>query len=148
MSDRTDDWKEKRMAKDGFLVIDSDMPVMEPPDLRERYIDAEFRPYAPHGVTSANVRDLRLAFTGDRLYESRYLGLQGHNYERNQKLYADHARRGWTSECQLEAMDIEGIDVAVLFPSRGLHALDDPRREPRFAAAIARAYNDWMYDFC
>jgi len=29
-----------------------------------------------------------------------------------------------------------------------LHALDNPQREPLFAAAIARAYNDWMYDFC
>jgi predicted TIM-barrel fold metal-dependent hydrolase len=45
-------------------------------------------------------------------------------------------------------MDIEGIDVAVLFPSRGLHALDEPTREPRFAAAVARAYNDWMFDLC
>jgi uncharacterized protein len=26
--------------------------------------------------------------------------------------------------------------------------LTHPDREPRFAAAIARAYNDWMFDFC
>jgi predicted TIM-barrel fold metal-dependent hydrolase len=45
-------------------------------------------------------------------------------------------------------MDREGVDVAVLFPSRGLSALTHPDRVPRFAAAIARAYNDWMADFC
>jgi len=45
-------------------------------------------------------------------------------------------------------MDVEGIDVAVLFPSRGLGVLTYSDMDPRFAAAIARAYNDWMFDFC
>jgi len=49
---------------------------------------------------------------------------------------------------QLEAMDTEGIDVAVIYPSRGLFALTIPDMEPRFAAAMARAYNNWLYDFC
>ena len=45
-------------------------------------------------------------------------------------------------------MDIEGIDVAVLYPTRALQVLSEPRMEPKFAAALARAYNDWLYDFC
>ena len=44
----------------------------------------------------------------------------------------------------------------MLFPSRGLFvlALDSSEQigadglEPEFAAAIARAYNDWLHDFC
>ena len=36
-------------------------------------------------------------------------------------------------------MDEEGIDVAVLYPSRGLFALTVPDLDPRLAAAIARA---------
>ncbi len=32
------------MAKNGFKVFDSDMHIMEPPDLWERYIAPEFRP--------------------------------------------------------------------------------------------------------
>ena len=50
-------------------------------------------------------------------------------------------------------MDLEGIDVAVLFPSRGLFVLgfeigSGPGHiRPDHAAAIARAYNDWLYDF-
>ena len=43
---------------------------------------------------------------------------------------------------------MEGLDIAVLFPTRGLHTLAEPFMDPPFAAAIARAYNDWMYDFC
>src|SRR5205085_5869398 len=65
-------------------------------------------------------------------------------------------RRGWDALSQLEAMDREGLDRAVLFPSRGLFVLglDSPQvvgtdgLEPEFAAAIARAYNDWLHDFC
>jgi uncharacterized protein len=43
-------------------------------------------------------------------------------------------------------MDAEGIDVAVLYPTIGLYfwALEDPAA----AAALARAYNDWLAEFC
>ena len=138
------------MAKNGFRVLDSDMHIMEPPDLWKRYIAPEFRYIAPQGRTSDNIRDLGLIFPDGEPRGRTLTGdpHMGHNYERNQKLYQDHARRGWGPDVQLEAMDVEGIDIALLFPSRGLNALTHPNREPRFAAAIARAYNDWMFDFC
>jgi predicted TIM-barrel fold metal-dependent hydrolase len=121
---------------------------MEPPDLWQRYIDPRFREMAPEGVTSRNVQDLRTTFPG--LFKAIGPGniTGGQNYQRNQALYADHAARGWTADCQLEAMDVEGIDVAVLFPSRGLSVLTFEDMDPPFAAAVARAYNDWMADFC
>src|SRR5215470_12893750 len=50
------------MAKNGFKVFDSDMHIMEPVDLWERYIAPEFRSEAPRGRTSENVRDLGLIF--------------------------------------------------------------------------------------
>jgi hypothetical protein len=49
---------------------------------------------------------------------------------------------------QLEALEEEGIDVATLYPTRGLHTLAEPNMDPPLAAALARAYNDWLYDFC
>src|SRR5712691_10472566 len=126
------------------------MHIMEPPDLWERYIAPEFRSIAPRGVTSENVRDLRIVFPADTSDARTTDGAmqRGHNYQRNQELYRDHATRGWTGEVQLEAMDVEGLDAAVMFPSRGLNVLIHPERDARFAAAIARAYNDWLYDFC
>jgi len=138
------------MANNGFKVFDSDMHIMEPPDLWERYIADEFRSMAPRGTTSDNVRDLGLVFP-DGEPNGRTIARipqRGRNYERNQDLYRDHARRGWAPDVQLEAMDVEGIDVAVLFPTRGLSVLTRPDMDSRFAAAIARAYNDWLYDFC
>jgi uncharacterized protein len=138
------------MANGGFKVFDSDMHIMEPPDLWERYIDAEFRERAPRGRTSENVRDLGMIFPNVPAQTRRTNGTphRGRNYNKNQDIYRDHAARGWTGEVQLEAMNTEGIDMAVLFPTRGLGILTYPDQEPRFAAAMARAYNDWLHDFC
>jgi len=146
------------MAKQGFKVFDSDMHIMEPPDIWVRYIDDEFKSIAPRGITSANVRDLRIWFPEDEPAPTATprpgptsapsLNQSGRNFDRNQTLYRDHAQRGWGPDCQLEAMEIEGIDTAVLFPTRGLLPLTRPNMNPRFAAAIARAYNDWLGEFC
>jgi len=47
-------------------------------------------------------------------------------------------------ETWIKALDKEGIDVAVLYPTAalGIGAV----REPDFAAALCRAYNDFVYD--
>ncbi len=140
------------MAKQGFKILDSDMHVMEPPNLWERYIDSKYKSRAPRGVTSENVRDLRMVYPDGREWARkttrRNRSDRGHNFERNQEVYRAYAERGWTAEVQLEAMDIEGIDVAVLYPTRGLRALVVDDMEAGFAAAIARAYNNWLADFC
>jgi uncharacterized protein len=140
------------MSKRGFKILDSDMHVMEPPDLWERYIDRKYKAKAPRGVTSANVRDLRMVYPDGREWARKTTrqnhSARGRNFERNQEMYRSYAERGWSAALQLEAMDIEGIDIAVLYPTRGLRALVAPDLEPDFAAAIARAYNDWLYDFC
>ncbi len=53
------------MAKDGFRVFDSDMHVIEPPDLWQRYMDTSLRDQAPVGLTEWPM-DLRIRL-GDRL---------------------------------------------------------------------------------
>jgi hypothetical protein len=54
------------MAKAGFKVFDSDMHVMEPPDLWQRYIEPEFKEFAPIGLTSDNLRELRMVHPDGR----------------------------------------------------------------------------------
>jgi predicted TIM-barrel fold metal-dependent hydrolase len=141
------------MTKSGMKVLDSDMHLMEPVDLWDRYLDAKYKADAPRGLTSENVRDLRMAHPDGRLWgvttpRDRVSLNRGHNFQKNQGIYRDHSARNWTAEVQLEAMDIEGIDVAVLYPTRGLNVLSEPHMEPNFAGALARAYNNWLYDFC
>jgi len=143
------------MAKAGFKVFDSDMHVMEPPDLWQRYIEPEFKEFAPIGLTSDNLRELRMVHPDGRPWghnpsrdNTRRPPDGGKNFERTQSVYRHYADHGWSAKMQLDAMDVEGVDVAVLYPTRGLIALAEPNMEPRLAAAIARAYNNWLYEFC
>ena len=87
------------MAKHGFKVFDSDMHIMEPPDLWERYIAREFKSEAPRGRTSDNVRDLGLIFPGGEGNVNRTAATphRGHNFEKNQRIYRDHSERGCRS---------------------------------------------------
>jgi predicted TIM-barrel fold metal-dependent hydrolase len=140
------------MAHGTFKVLDSDIHIIEPPDLWSRYIDPAFRDRAPVGLTE-DAGDLRLAHDGKpwgrvAVDADRSRRRHGKNHARNEARWAPFAERGWTSKIQLEAMDTEGIDVAVVYPSRGLFALTIPDMDPPLAAAMARAYNDWLHEFC
>ena len=141
------------MPKNGFKVLDSDMHILEPPDLWQRFIDSKFKDYAPRGTTD-HVRDLRLVGPDGRAWgrpvdpPPETIPPPGHIFERNQKLFKPHMEQGWSPQVQLDAMDEEGIDLAVLYPSRGLNVLSIPAMDPEFAAALARAYNNWLYEFC
>ncbi len=55
--------------------------------------------------------------------------------------------RGYDAESQVMGMAMEGIDIAVLFPTAGLSFLARDNMDPQFSAAICRAYNDWIHDF-
>jgi len=56
--------------------------------------------------------------------------------------------RGFDPDSTLTAMDIEGVDVAVMYGTRGRQILMHDDLEPDYAAALARAYNNWAYDYC
>src|SRR6059036_4357020 len=51
------------MAHQNFKVLDSDIHIIEPPDLWHRYADPAFRDRVPHGLTE-DAGDLRLALDG------------------------------------------------------------------------------------
>ncbi|MBM4405771.1 MAG: amidohydrolase [Chloroflexi bacterium] len=146
--------------KSGFKIIDSDMHIFEPADLWQRYIAPEFKHAAPVGLAEFR-RDMRVRVKSRVMLRSgrvrpqpkpeRRYGWRKHQDE----AYASSEARHWDPTSQKEAMDKEGLDLAILFPTRGLFVLgvDTPEHEgidgiePDFAAAIARAYNDWMRDF-
>lgn len=137
------------MAKNGFKVMDSDMHVMEPPDLWQRYIDRAFAGRAPVGLTR-EFRDLGVQVDGKILPIPRRPdnpALAKYRQQTFREKYSDVGERNFDGISQVWAMDKEGIDVALLFPTRGLFVLGIDGLDPDFAAAIARAYNDWLYDF-
>jgi predicted TIM-barrel fold metal-dependent hydrolase len=148
------------VGKNGLRIADSDLHVMEPADLWQRYIDPAWKHAAPVGLTELR-RDMRVKVKSHVMLRigpvrpMREAPRVIWNTDQERLLERAEAR-GWDSASQLEAMDAEGLDLAVLFPSRGLFVLglDSPQMmgadglEGELAAAIARAYNDWLADFC
>jgi predicted TIM-barrel fold metal-dependent hydrolase len=137
------------MAKNGFRIIDAEMHVMEPVDLWERYIDPEFKARAPRRLSERRW-DIRTLVEGEVMAsmpggdwpalsdaEERTLG----------ERYAEEIARNFDPASQLRAMDKEGLDLAVLFPTSAMYVIAFERMDPRFAAAACRAYNDWLHDF-
>src|SRR5262249_9779181 len=96
-----------------------------------RFIDSKFKDYAPRGTTD-HVRDLRLVGPDGRAWgrpvdpPPETIPPPGHIFHRNQKLFRPHMERGWSPRVQLDAMDEEGIDLAV----RGTDAPAAPRNDP------------------
>ena len=141
------------MAHNGFKIMDSDMHVQEPWDLWLNYIDPKYRDRAPVG-TNEYLSDLHLMHDGHMVTRDRKLIVeddivlgQAERYGRLE-MFKDFDERGWGSDVQLEAMDAEGIDVAVLYPTRGLVAHAKEYDDDGLAAAISRAYNDWLVELC
>jgi len=151
------------MSRNGFKVIDSDMHIVEPADLWQRYMDPRFRDGAPVGSRSNIPRDIGVSLSHGM--PSQHRDAQPHMLNwfralREHMTPVEHEyefaeRRGFDGVSQLQAMDREGIDVAFLYPSRGLFVLGVDSSEtagsagidPALATDIARAYNDWLYDF-
>ncbi len=137
------------MAKQSFAVADSDMHVIEPADLWINYIEPQFKARAPVGLTEVP-RDVAIEWEGKRIPNNTPLSRQMLRVTQTAQAdrYEHAERRGFDAVSQLEAMEREGLDVAVLFPSRGLFALAVDGMDRDLAAAIARAYNDWLAQFC
>jgi predicted TIM-barrel fold metal-dependent hydrolase len=137
------------MTRDGFQVMDSDLHVIEPPDLWPNYIAPEFRDRAPIGLTSV-VRGLGIELDGEEIAHVKGLGRERHDYTTGllQEHYEEAEERNYDAVAELSAMDREGVDAAVLFPSRGLLLVSVPGLDPPLFNACSRAYNDWLHDFC
>ena len=142
------------MSKNGFKVMDSDMHVQEPADLWQRYIDPAYANRAPIGL-NRSVRDVGIQVEGKTLSRgsearrgTKTGGFAKRSAEFNQEKYGDAIARNFDNVSQLNAMEQEGLDVAVLYPTRGLFVLGIDGLDPGLAAAIAKAYNDWMQEFC
>ena len=159
--------------KDGLRFVDSDMHVIEPPDLFESYLDPAFksrittpvnaegkpsrgewiiddipvssdtdvqqyrkksRPAPKTKEEAARDASLFISLSGSRLAET---GTMGFAIERD-----------YDGEAQVMAMEMEGIDIAVLYPTFGLNLIARNDMDPHLSLAICQAYNNWIHEFC
>ena len=136
------------MAKHGYRILDSDIHVMEPPDMFDRYLDPRMRVHTGSGQFFDLVTEPPDAgspeFEANRQKMLRAQAILG---ARVQDRYVEEQMRGYTAELLLEAMDKEGVEVAVLFRSRSHMYVDRDDLDAEYATAICRAYNDWLAEF-
>jgi uncharacterized protein len=119
-------------------IVDCDGHLVEPPDLWEHYLDGGLRAKAPRLAIADG--DIRIAMEG-RLYpqpQGNGKGFPGlpTAWYRPDEAGRLHAQELISPQSRLAAMDQEGIDIAVPFPTLGLYTVDarDPDLKPQSAA--------------
>src|SRR5258705_4091732 len=134
-----------------YNVVDADGHILEPLDLWDRYMDPEFRERRPRFVIDENGKE-RLSVEGKLLGNPRGIGSLGSVGVRQGFVkagtlkYAEGRRGGFDPHARIVDMDADGIDAAFLYPSLGLFA--GAVEDPGLAAAMCRAYNRWLADYC
>src|SRR5438128_5540798 len=107
------------MARNGFRLIDAEMHVMEPVDLWQRYIDPEFRTRAPRRLDERRW-DIRTLVEGEVMAQmpgGDWPALSDAEESALARRYAEEIARNFDPQSQVRAMDKEGLDLAILFPT-------------------------------
>ncbi len=156
------------MARNNFLILDSDLHMMEPDDLWARWLDEPYRQNPPRFF--GGQREQLKKAGDDKGNTNSIMGMEvqglqipAHNMQQGATVSSRELRRrsrarhphfqlararGYDAVSTLTAMDIEGIDVAVMYGTRGRQILCHDDLKPDYAAALARAYNNWAADYC
>ena len=145
------------MAKRGFRIMDSDLHTMEPDDLWQTYLAEPFRKAAPTftrgGQRAPNQPTIQVGglTVGEMSVRAASAAVGADLHLRSVAKHPHNEiamARGYDAESHLAAMDIEGIDVGILYGTRGRQVLMHDDLDPQLAAALARAHNDWTRDYC
>ncbi|HEY7169059.1 MAG TPA: amidohydrolase family protein [Candidatus Binatia bacterium] len=124
-------------------VIDIDGHVREADDLWERYLEAPYRSRAPQ-IEKVPNGQLLFRLEGTRHHrkpdESPFrIKPDGSAVNEHRDLATDPRER-------LKDMDRDKIERGLLFPSAALYL--PSVEDEAYAAALCRAYNNWLYDYC
>ena len=139
--------------RDGFKVIDADRHVLEPTDLFEKYLPAKFR----DRVKIEGPNQSRRSIDGEPISDADKMrdttkqedfGFTFGASKRWRETFADALAAKFDAPSNVRDMDREGVDVSVLFPTLGLYIMWRDNLDPELSAAICRAYNTWLADYC
>ena len=142
-----------------FAVFDSDSHVVEPRDVWEKYLEPEYRVLGKHALWREDGKtNSYLKVNGEIFRDTMNPNLPRHALWRPGMTWdaigeldpqTRHAMNegAWDPQARLRDMDAMGVDQALLYPTwfaEGFHLVHDPD----VAYALARAYNNWIADFC
>ncbi len=135
-----------------YRIISSDNHVFEPPDLWLSRIEPKFKDRAPRIHREADgdwwycdgqkVLGTGFGFGGaqvGRRFDEAATLTHGDVFENVRP-------GGYMPEEQIKDMDLDGVDVSILYPTTGLQLYKMPDGE--LLTALFRIYNDWVAEFC
>lgn len=138
--------------KNGCRVMDSDLHVIEPGDVYPAHMDAQHRASMPRylGQSSANFPHWEVrghlippwATSPEVARAQRYLDAP------TAELYRPMRARGYDARSTVEAMDLEGIDVAVVYRTFAHMVVSIDDLPADYATACCAAFNDWVSTYC
>jgi len=147
------------MARRGFPIFDSDSHVVEPPELWTKYLEAEYRTLGRYALWREEGKWGSYLQVNSRMFRDTMnsniprhaIWRPGMTWRQVGQLDPDtrHPMTPGASDphARLRDMDAMGIDQAFLYPTwfaEGFHLIENPD----VAYALARAYNNWIAEFC
>ena len=131
--------------KNGFRTFDSDMHVYDSADLYEKYMNSKWADRIPRGRRNGKHGRVEFQIGGGTKLRA-ITDVIDHGQKQVADRYGFAVARDYDAVSQLQAMDMEGLDVAVLFRTSPLHC--DDSFEAAYANDLCRAWNSWIADFC
>ena len=132
-----------------FLVVSSDNHVFEPADLWTDRVDAKFKDRAPR---IQRFEDGEWWVCDGNQVVGLGAGAQaGKRFDEPESMtLADESENlrpgGWIPEEHIKDMDLDGVDVSIIYPTVGLLMYGVPDKE--LLTNVFRVYNDWLAEFC
>lgn len=136
------------------LVIDTHGHILEPADLWENYLESAYKDRAIKFARSENGVEYMLFDNVPSPYSygvGPFSAGIGKPYEQLCKpgafSYFDGPPGAYEPNARLSYLDEQGIDKTLIYPSAGL-IWGSTVKDIKLNAAYARAYNNWVTDFC
>ena len=133
-----------------YRIISSDDHVFEPPDLWSSRTEVRFKDRVPLIVRREDGGDW-WACDGLPLMGAGVGAQAGRRFEEPEKLsnadFLENVRPGgYIPEEHVKDMEIDGLDVSILYPTAGLLLYSVPDSDLLYS--ILKTYNDWIAEFC
>ncbi len=133
-----------------YNIIDADGHVLEPLDMWDQYLDPAFLERAPRLFVDSDGKE-RLRVEDKVLGGPRGFGFVGAIQSRVEGVredmkYIEGQKGGFDPHARIADLDLDDIDAVFLYPTLGLFS--GAVQDPQLAAAMCRAYNRWLADYC
>ncbi len=123
----------------GYRIIDGDSHVFEPTHIWEKYLEPQFKSFAPSP-------DLKIK--GEEIVSKNLALVCREGQKQITGNYPMSVLSDFDSESHVKVMKQMGIDISFVYPSYAIWILGIDTMAPQLAGAFARAYNNWLRDFC